>query len=200
MKRRLLIAAVFLLAGAVVNVAVAWGCNWLAPTPQVFRPLPDLDAKIDWPHAVPDGWPSRPIFLADGTSVGRTTTVPISGDFQYRIIVSQYGLPLQSMEYHMLLTTPDNQRPSPFTWTIVAAWQTSTFAGTVPLRPIWSGFAVNTIFYVTILWLLSGGPFRLRRFIRVRRGLCPACAYPHGESDVCSECGGALPERARETA
>ncbi len=26
MKRRLLIAAIFLLAGAVVNVAVAWGC------------------------------------------------------------------------------------------------------------------------------------------------------------------------------
>ncbi len=28
MKRRLLIVVVFLLAGAVVNVAVAWGC-WL---------------------------------------------------------------------------------------------------------------------------------------------------------------------------
>ena len=32
MKRRLFIAAIFLLAGAVVNVAVAWGCAaWLWP-------------------------------------------------------------------------------------------------------------------------------------------------------------------------
>ena len=31
MKRRLLIAIVFLLAGAVVNVAVAWGCAVLSP-------------------------------------------------------------------------------------------------------------------------------------------------------------------------
>ncbi len=62
----------------------------------------------------------------------------------------------------------------------------------VPLRPIWPGFAVNTLFYAVVLWLLIPGPFALRRFIRVKRGLCPACAYPMGESDVCSECGKAL--------
>ncbi len=34
MKRRLLILAVFLLLGAVVNVAVAWGCAvWVPPAP-----------------------------------------------------------------------------------------------------------------------------------------------------------------------
>ncbi len=65
----------------------------------------------------------------------------------------------------------------------------------LPLRPIWSGFAANTLFYAVVLWLLICGPFALRRFIRVRRGLCPACAYPRGESDVCSECGKALPNR-----
>ena len=31
MTRRLLIAAIFLLAGAVVNVAVAWGCSLFVP-------------------------------------------------------------------------------------------------------------------------------------------------------------------------
>ena len=30
MKRRVLTIAIFLLAGAVVNVAVAWGCAWWA--------------------------------------------------------------------------------------------------------------------------------------------------------------------------
>ncbi len=65
----------------------------------------------------------------------------------------------------------------------------------VPVRPFWPGFAVNTLLYATFLWLLIPGPFVLRRFVRVRRGLCPACAYPRGESDVCSECGKAIPSR-----
>ena len=62
----------------------------------------------------------------------------------------------------------------------------------LPIRPRW-GFAVNTVFYAAVLWLLILGPFALRRFIRMKRGLCPACAYPMGESDACTECGGALP-------
>ncbi len=61
----------------------------------------------------------------------------------------------------------------------------------VPLRPIWSGFAVNTLFYAAVLWLLISGPFALRRLIRLKRGRCPACAYDlrHGEHDACPECG-----------
>ena len=67
------------------------------------------------------------------------------------------------------------------------------------LVPIWPGFALNTLFYATLLWLLLPGPFALRRFLRVRRGLCPKCAYPMGESAVCTECGRALPRRAMTT-
>ncbi len=67
----------------------------------------------------------------------------------------------------------------------------------LPYRIIPGGFAVNTIVYARILWLLLLGPFALRRFIRLKRGLCPACAYPRGESAACSECGKALPKRAR---
>ena len=63
------------------------------------------------------------------------------------------------------------------------------FPRAIPLRPIWLGFAVNTLFYAAVLWLLIPGPFALRRFIRRRRGLCPGCGYPAGGSEVCSECG-----------
>ncbi len=63
--------------------------------------------------------------------------------------------------------------------------------------PLWLGFAVHTLLYAAILWLLIGSLVVLRRCIRVKRGLCPACAYPRGESDVCSECGKAQPRRAR---
>ncbi len=67
----------------------------------------------------------------------------------------------------------------------------------IPLRPIFAGFTINTFFYTTILWLLIAGPFVLRRFLRAHRGLCPKCAYPMGEAVVCSECGGELPRRVR---
>ena len=57
-------------------------------------------------------------------------------------------------------------------------------------------FAINTIFYAAILWLLIPGHFALRRFLRLRRGLCPKCAYPIGKSSVCTECACELPRRA----
>ncbi len=59
----------------------------------------------------------------------------------------------------------------------------------LPYRIIPGGFAVNTLLYGAILWLLIPGPVALRRFSRVRRGVCPACAYPVGEAAVCTECG-----------
>ena len=62
-------------------------------------------------------------------------------------------------------------------------------SGPVPLLPIWPGFAINTIFYAAILWLLFAAPFKVRRWRRTRLGLCPACAYPVGESETCTECG-----------
>ena len=59
----------------------------------------------------------------------------------------------------------------------------------VPLLPLWPGFAINTVFYAAILWMLFASPFAMRRHRRIKRGLCPACAYPVGTSDKCSECG-----------
>ncbi len=70
----------------------------------------------------------------------------------------------------------------------------------IPYGPIWPGFAINTLFYAAVLWLLIPGPFVLRRFVRVRRGLCPKCAYPMGESAVCTECGKALSSMSKPSA
>jgi hypothetical protein len=61
-----------------------------------------------------------------------------------------------------------------------------------PLWIIWPGFAINTLFYAMILWLLVAAPSALRRRLRIKRALCPACAYPTGASDLCSECGNAV--------
>ncbi len=62
----------------------------------------------------------------------------------------------------------------------------------LPKAVVWPGFAVNTLFYAAILWLLIPGPFALRRLVRRRHGLCPACGYDmkHAKHDQgCPECG-----------
>ena len=134
-RRRLLIAAIFLLAGAVVNVAVAWGLGtWT---------LMVLSSRVNPQPFV------QPLIYTGTYAV---------------------GWPTDALGY----TWASDESP--------AYWS---------LRLIWPGFALNTLLYAAVLWLLIPGPFVLRRFIRVKRGLCPACAYDlrYGEHDACPECG-----------
>jgi hypothetical protein len=65
----------------------------------------------------------------------------------------------------------------------------------LPLLPVWSGFAVDTVFYATVLGLFRA-PFVVRRFLRRRRGRCPSCGYLASDSPVCTECGAVLGNRA----
>lgn len=60
-----------------------------------------------------------------------------------------------------------------------------------PLKPIWRGITINTIFYAALLWLLTHGPFTARRMIRRKRGLCIKCGYDlrGTDHDKCPECG-----------
>jgi hypothetical protein len=69
----------------------------------------------------------------------------------------------------------------------------------LPQDLLWPGFAINTLFYAAMLWLLFAAPFALRRRRRIKRGLCPACAYPVGASDLCTECGKPVKRRAATT-
>ena len=61
----------------------------------------------------------------------------------------------------------------------------------LPMMPIWPGFAINTIFYGAILWLLILGPFALRRYIRHKHGCCIKCGYDlrGADHEACPECG-----------
>ncbi len=66
-------------------------------------------------------------------------------------------------------------------------------AKALPLRPLWSGFAINTAFYAAILWLLGFGPFAVRRYLRNKQGRCVKCGYDlrgsSGGGGGCPECG-----------
>ena len=207
-KRRLLILAVFLLAGAVMNVVVAWGCRLAVRGPQRFSPAyqpSDASTTAWWnenkPEGVTDelagfaimkrfGW-TRDMLHGDDGGIFRilpSGNIHITGQMQdvHMVMRVTAGLPMRSLLGHSWSRKGATIQQSGI---ITRRW--------LPYLPMWPGFIVNTLLYAVVLWLLSGGSFRLRRLIRVRRGLCPKCAYPRGESDVCSECGKALPGRAK---
>ncbi len=225
MKRRLLIAAVFLLAGAVVNVGVAWGCAILIRLMEAGRgPLPRVEASLR--ERGPDGsWHFWSIERSKDRSV-----LLYHSFWDARIEdINGYGVSTElrpdelAPSWAGLRTPPDTDYESrwvhAFGWPVVSMWRDYGLVGggyrnellhglrvsflpsdrglprAVPLRPIWTGFAVDTLFYATILWLLIPGPFVLCRFVRLKRGLCVKCAYPMGESAVCTECGKALANR-----
>ncbi len=238
MKRHLLIIGIFLLAGAVVNVAVAWGCalwidvqsgSWSAVRQQseseafewhysIHRRRGATKIRISLlrldkgrrdeagpvpatlPAGVPRwhrGWPRESQVSWEGSEYPRTHEAR--------------GWPLLSMwsEYftHGDQTIEElRSNPGSLTYTTLPyrgiALKTGTRATypierVLPLGMIWPGFAINTLFYAAILWLVIPGPFILRRLIRHWRGLCPKCGYPMGESSICTECGQGLPHPAR---
>jgi hypothetical protein len=61
----------------------------------------------------------------------------------------------------------------------------------LPLRSLWPGFAINTIFYAAIVWMLFAVPGMVRRRVRRKRGKCAARGYSLREnvSAKCPECG-----------
>jgi hypothetical protein len=129
---RCFLVIMFVLGGAMLNVAVTWGCATLSRhnPPPLFGGIPLLDVHYD------KGFPFATICFHD----------PVFG---------QDVVPM-------------------------------------PYRVLWPGFAINTIIYAAILWVMFFLPGKVKRTLRSRRGLCPACAYPVGTSPVCTECGTAL--------
>ncbi len=195
MKRRLIIVAMFLLAGAVVNVAVAWGCA--AWVPASDRRTQD---ELPWPRPVPADWSS------EATCYRRSnwllTEINAYGDGPSGGFASQYvfeaGFPCRSLyrERHAVEYPGESgiriRSLEPRTWhegiAIPERLQGRLY---LPTRPLLVGFAVDTLFYAVLLWAVGGGAFSLRRVLRKRRGLCVACGYDlaHAQHNSCPECG-----------
>ena len=224
MKRRLLIIAIVLLGGAVVNVAVAWVITAFS-TYLGWSQTATIVDNVEWPHSVPSHWPERATTIqpeALGWRVHRyqaATDEERDGEFwrteEFLLDIVHVGWPCYVLQSEMWYDRVVNDaagvgdhfrfdgQPPQTPWRRGISLPSARFGfglqswKTLPVRPIWPGFAVNTLFYAAVLWLLIAGPFVLHRFIRVRRGLCPACGYDlrHGEHDACPECGRLLSAR-----
>ena len=223
-KRHLLVAAVFLLAGAVVNVAVAWGCaiwidlpfkgslekmggsqkgsiykSWLVWTLRKHGAFRVYSRWTD-PYAgsgVSGGiLPEHAAPLVPEWAPFLAPTYEPSSRARHAYFADARGWPLHSMWSGLKVSNMQGRTP-PSIKTLGIALDPEMMADyndhenlrLLPLRPLPLGFMVNTLLYATVLWLLIPGPFALRRLIRVKRGCCPTCGYPKGESAICSECG-----------
>ena len=214
MRRRVLTVVVFLLAGATLNVAVAWAAAFsdyrLAPR-TIWE---ELDGPIPFAKEGEDRVKVGFVWRAPGAaclSGGYLLREHIDHDMSHeRFPRWAYGLKVCEARGWPALSLCwwepwPNQPGRDLAWGLrLSGTKPVREAGFVlphvlPLRPIWSAFLVNTALYAAVLWLVVRWPFALRRFLRVTRGLCPRCAYPTGESSVCSECGRELPKRAVPT-
>jgi hypothetical protein len=216
---------VFLLLGAVVNVAVAWGCSAFVPLPVRLPPGPTAQptpheerwmVDIGWKPTVgeaSDVFVSRA--LRSGSSCLQLSEFVESPDLErstgYSLVRVFFrakaafgvhvaaGWPWPALGGYGLSRPPNNERMNAVTnyvRTTSAIGLPGAFTGQsgrvprlLPMQPLWPGFALNTLFYAAILWLMFAALTTLRRWRRIKRGLCPACAYPVGASPVCTECG-----------
>jgi hypothetical protein len=236
-KRRVGVILLLLVAGAIVNVAVAWGWAWLIvpkydATRSAHRRLPTgndwimfrldtwgMTKVVSW---IPAGHYSPPILplnvprcepeglLANWSRI-RSPMLPQDSAITFRnlgpigqtvcgpsqVIVDQaYGIPCRAMacgwgtaDVFAYTPFPTPVGPMVDGFELTPPNVLGAHGRAIPTKIIWGGLAINTLFYAGILWLLFAAPFALRRRRRIKRGLCPACAYPVGESDVCTECG-----------
>lgn len=222
MRRRAIIkrVIVFLVLGAIVNVAVAWTCAFASHTTSAVGVQSSASIPPHVPSEIDSSWfKSNGIalmFLAQQSAgrgvrmyqIGLEESGGGSNGFRtFRWIhLEAVGLPfpsLRALGYLGWMPSSGEGKGSRI-WEWHGAVQRfgkvqgqilyftyNKYARPIPLRPLWPGFAVNTLFYATLLWLLLFGPPALRRFIRRKRGRCVACAYDlRGVSHVrCPECG-----------
>lgn len=129
-----------------------------------------MDSSLDMLAEFRAGWPMLAMRHADHAAMPRprpgsspSPTVPT--------VSSRYGLTLHR-----------GARPG-----------TTAFArSALPLRPIWPGFAVNTLLTAAGLALLVHGWRPARACARRYRGRCPACGYDQSglePTTPCPECG-----------
>ena len=225
MKHRLPTIVAFLLLGVLLNIAVAWGCAYGVGFGRFESRQYELDGGVYWSVLSWGGFGSRRIVSvrpitagddADAVEGGAPVFPAWSGirgggepppDSAVLLEAAEArGWPLLSLSASFETGSP---LPSFATRISLGGVEIRPAADrvnaydasgrTLPLRLVWRGFVVNTLFYAAAAWLLSRMPVALRRFLRGRRGLCRVCGYPAGESAVCTECGSARARPVKRT-
>ncbi len=212
MRRRLFTLALFLLLGAILNVAVAWGLAMSVDVGLIQNGVPAAAVSSRETLAVSkyssfgasfvyvQRWRHERAMESQIIGGDPHELLPSWGDLDLvpsqnytegrtsfeKQVLNSYGVPMLAMWYRCR-THPT----APRTYTVRGGILVDSYhiggpggePGVLPIRLIYPGFAINTTLYAALLWPLWRIPFALRKHTRRKRGLCVECGYDHRHAD-----------------
>ncbi len=210
-------AAAWLLVGAAITVLVAWTLS-LADLPKPTMPPRSETLADAWPDtSQPDWTPAEfcirtRLWWGDIDFAGGGTRTVGSGanagsSTSLGMEVHRVGLPLRALASTQVLDGRRAAAPGFYSETLtLSPWQIGLrpnwrpnrrigdtyFSCVLGIRPVWPGFALNTIFYAALAWGLWQVPLAIRLGRRRRKGLCVRCGYDLkglATGATCPECG-----------
>ena len=196
MLRRLVLILLLLIISAAVEILLAWMCMALEPGGDA-HPLTHDEAKALCVDVAPQ--------FADEPAEGFTGSVrwgfgwsdTFAGDLQRpqtptgNINLRRYeaGWPRHAFTGRTAVM-PDRSSRIDTMFAIGPKQFRSRARRTIlPYGPIWTGHIVNTLCFAAMISLLIMGWITAKHRMRLRTRRCPFCAYPFGDSPVCTECG-----------
>ncbi len=200
MTRRITKLVVFLLLGAIVNVAVAWGLHLGSHRDDsleiarlfsvVMTRVANNRDDIEFSDIVDTS------FGVTHRSVVFEPVVQSKSSTRLGQVIIEVGWPMRTLyTTSYLYEGQPNWTPDDWTLAIVPRSKEygSTYRPELPLRPLWLGFAVNTVLFASISWGLALLLVTSRDSIRRERGHCIKCGYDlrHADHRACPECGAA---------
>jgi len=205
-----IIVSLHLVTGAATTICVAWyvALRGSDLSPWSFDTVAVEGRQIS---GAPTEW-GVPRFAAEGSDfVYSELRVGFSSLADRRLPTSRrrsYGWPARAFvsEDHFIDPQPVGYSAAGLSWDsgipipgIAWEWKLASRKSSthLPIKPLWTGLAVDSVVFAIILSGFSIMCGRLRGRSRLRRGMCPRCAYPIGTSPNCTECGQLLPMRVR---
>ena len=206
MRRVAAIIIVFVILGAVVNVAIAWGCEQFGSIRLLDTTLIAKLRREQFDRADQNPSLGKPLWVKDAFRGPGTEIIRFSADGS-QTEERRSGWPWRSVQCVVESRLDRSGGQSNWRRSIQAgilvsgnaylSWDANptmamglqAIEKVVPLQPRWPGFVLNTIFWALVMWLLCMIPRWIRSGVWIIRRRCMRCGYPVGTSPVCTECG-----------
>ena len=189
MRRWTLHILLCLILGAITTVAVAWGLAWLDRDDWAFSEERELDrtsagarvenwletyGRIDSDEC---DWLTGRWRVGDGSDVIEIGYLVPDSPMD-SLTIQTAGWPKRCMDggTHWDFDYETEFAGEEVQW--IARFPTTAIVlDGLPLRPIWPGFVIDTVFYAAIWFGVFFGFTSGKRFLRAKRGRCPRCGY-----------------------